>query len=294
MVDCSDIEKTLLGGNDFEKVKDHVVEVYGTKADDALDTNEKLEEYHDGHGDVNYYTCMALLILDPNQEFEHWRSQAKMFLLPAYQLFVPFGMCWYFLVQKDMWTDNGYCCNHSGFVFRFVGFVTFLYSAWQIIDGCDDSSSKFFLERATKYWSLTGRRHALDEAFGFYLCYLSQTLCSYLLLFVTLIIYTSQSDSPLDLLMNCVAINFVLDIDSEWMDDVKQDKAKESAKFLFKRWRDGVLENEEEVKTCMRSEKVLRKNAPKLVNGIIWMGDTGVAVLAYFFVIGWTFCPPQY
>lgn len=297
----SELGADLLGGDSFSKARASLEEKFGSKDDDKVgengaEKNDKIDDYIEELGDCNYYTCIALLKLDPNQAFESFRGNAKMFLLPAFQILVPFGMCWYFLVQKGMFSENGYCCNHENYIFRFTGFVTFMYSGWQIIDGCDDASSKFFLKRAVAHWSLTGSSDAAWEALYFYMCYLSQTLCSFLLLIVTYIIYTNQSDTPLDLLMNCVAVNFVLDIDAEWMGDTQQTKCQAAATFLFKRWRDACVDvdTSEKVREGIKKNQMLRRIAPKLVKFIMHFGDWFVTLLTYTLVVGWTFCPAQY
>jgi len=300
----SGLNKELLGGATFEQARTALEETFGTKDDDKVGPDNAvqndyidayLEELDEGGG-CNYYTCIALFLLDPNQKFETFRGNAKMFLLPAFQILVPFSMCWYFIVQKAMIAENGYCCNHDNYIFRFTGFITFMYSGWQIIDGCDDASSKFFLKRAVAHWSLTGTSYSVSEIFMFYMCYLSQTLCSLLLLIVTYIIYTSTSDTPLDLLMNCVAINFVLDIDTEWMTDKQQGKCQNAAKFLFKRWRDACVQEDtvDIVKEGIRKNHWLRRHAPDIMKAVMHIGDWVVTILTYVLVTGWTFCPGKY
>merc|ERR1712054_287777 len=184
-----------------------------------------------------------------------------------------------------MFNVNGYCCNHINYVFRFTGFVTFMYSGWQIIDGCDDASSKFFLRRATAHWSLTGAPYAFKEMWMFYVCFASQTICSLLLLVLTYIIYTSTCDTPLDLLMNCVAINFVLDVDAEWVTDKQQAMAQESAKFLFKRWRDACIDQEPVVREGIKTNNAIRGEAPGFVRGVMKSGDWLVTILTYLCVV---------
>jgi len=222
---------------DVQVVADKLVEVFGTKEDDKLDKNPKLEDFIEGLGDCNYYTYISLVLLDPEMHLRSIRGNLKMFLLPLFQLAVPFGMAWYRLVQKDMWNKQGICCDDDSYIFRGVGFVTFMYSGWQIMDGAGDSSSKYLLKKAAEHWSLTGLKKSRGAAWQFHLCYASQTVCALLLLIVTYTIYNT-SDTPLDLLMNCVAINFVLDIDTEWMNGSRQKRSKEAARLLFKRWRD--------------------------------------------------------
>jgi len=298
-VHTATLEQKLLQGDklatdSFSQVAAAIAEQYGTKEDDKLETNQKLDDFIEEFGDVNFYVCSTLLLLDPVQEFETFRSQLKLVLLPLFQITVPFAMIWFFVVQKDMITDNGYCCNHTNIIFRFTGFVTFMYSAWQIIDGSDDVASKFFMKKAAKQWALTGQGLSGSATLMFYLGHASQQICCMLLLVLTYIIYTTQCDTPLDLLMNCVAINFVLDIDTEWMDDGKQAKSKVAATYLFKTWRDECVDNEADCRRTMGKLQGLRSIAPALVWGLHKAFETLIWVSAYCLVFGWTFCPASW
>jgi len=298
-MDSKHTNVALLGSTNFEAVRASLVEEFGTKDDDKVDAdgnekNQKIDDYIDEMGEVNYYTCAALLTLDPNQEFVSFRGKLMVVLLPCFQILVPIGMIYYFIVEKDMLADNGFCCNHGNYIFRFTGFVTFMYSGWQIIDGCDDASSKFWLKRAVTHWSKTGDRNGLKEVLLFYMCYASQTLCSLLLLIVTYVVFTNQCDTPLDLLMNCVAINFVLDIDSEWMDDKKQGRSVTAARFIFKQWRDECTDNPDATRKGLESNQALRRAAPGVLKCVMKGGDLLVAFLTYTLVLCWTFCPPEY
>jgi hypothetical protein len=285
------MDASLLGSDDFTAVAKVLREDYGTAEDDKLDKNPKLDDFIETFGDANFYTCMNLLVLDPNQEFASMRSNLKMFFLPCFQILVPLGIVWFFLVEEEMIATNGYCCDNSDLIFRFTGFVTFMYSGWQIIDGCDDASSKFFLKKSVNQWALTGQPIAFKATWMFVFAHGSQIACSTLLLIATYVIYTTQCDTPLDLLMNCVAINFVLDIDSEWMDAGKQDKSQKSAEFLFKTFRDACKDDEQGVRKGIMEFKTLRRSAPGLLRGMANLGEKVVWIGAYMLAIGWTFCP---
>jgi hypothetical protein len=288
------MDAKLLGNDDFAALSKTLADDMGSAEDDKKDTNEKLDSFLEEFGESNYYTCTILMIIDPNQEFESMRSNLKMFLLPMFQILIPAGMVWYFLIKEELFANNGYCCNETNYIFRFTGFVTFMYSGWQIIDGSDDSSSGFFLTKSVRQWSRTGQPADLKMTVMFYLGYVSQQLCCILLLIVTYVIYTSQCDTPLDLLMNCVAINFVLDIDSEWMSDAQQQRAATGAKYVFKTWRDVCIENGADVKENMKRWKGVRAAAPGMVDGIMAGGKWIILVAAYFLVVLWTFCPSEY
>jgi len=277
--------------DELEQMKKVLEDKYGTADDDKKETNEKLDAFIEEMGDVNFYVYTTLLVLDPNQEFETWRSVAKMILLPLFQMAVPFGMLWYFIVQKDMISDNGYCCNHTNPIFRFTGFVTFMYSGWQIIDGCDDAPSKFFMRKAAHHWQRFGLARDFKAAVLFFVGHTTQQVCCVLILYLTYIIYTTQCDTPLDLLMNCVAVNFVLDIDTEWMDDSKQAKSVLAATWYFKSMRDVCKDDMAEISSARQSNKSARNILPTVEYAIHKGAETFIWVSAYVLVVGWTFCP---
>lgn len=283
--------KELYGGKDMDAVKLYLEATMGTKDDDALgdDKNEKLQAYLEQIGDVNFYTYTALMVIDPDAGFETIRSQMKMVLLPMFQLLVPFGMSWFFFVTQDMIADNGWCSNHDGYIFRFTGFVTFLYSAWQIIDGAEDQAALFYLRQAVEHWALTGSTFSWRAIWMFNVGIGSQQICSVLILVLTYITFTTQCDTPLDLLMNCVAVNFVLDVDAEWMGDKQQGKSADSAVCLFKYWRDDELGDRN-----ITDFPFLRRNAVKYLDVMQFLGNTLIKVLAYSLVISWTFCPASW
>merc|ERR1740117_2686445 len=122
----------------------------------------------------------------------------------------------------------------------------------------------------------------------------TQQICCILILYLTYIIYTTQCDTPLDLLMNCVAVNFVLDIDTEWMDDSKQAKSVVAATWYFKQMRDVLKDNEAEVRSAMQTNKGARNMAPKLDFWISHGLETFIVASAYVLVVVWTFCPGSY
>lgn len=279
---------------DITDLEERLAEEFGTAKDDRLDTNETLEEFMNRAGSINFYTYTALMVLDPDEKFEHWRSYFKVFLLPAIQILVPLGACWYFIVEKELVKNHGYCVNHSNIIFRSTGFFTFIYSAWQIIDGREDETAKFFLMKAVQQYSLTGRSTDLKEAWFFWLGDLSQQLCAFFLALLCWVVYVSQSDTPLDLMMNCVAVNFVLDIDSQWISEGQQLRSKTLAKNLFKRYRDVCVNNKAEVIEGLEKNKRARRQAPGRWRRMINAADRIITVFVYFLVFGWTFCPSEY
>jgi hypothetical protein len=290
--DTSD-DLPILGSDGFARVAKQLREEFGSKADDKLENNHKIDAFLEEVGDITYYPCGVLLLLDPCREFNSFRSKLKLFLLPSFQLLVPSGMLWYFLVYQDLFHTNGICVNETNKIFRFVGCVTFLYSGWQIIDGCDDAASKTLLHYSVRHWSLTGHGESLRATFLFFLCNFSQQMCSLFILFLTYVIFTTQCDTPLDLLMNCVALNFVFDIDVEWMTDRMSADSKESAATLFKSWRDVCTYYEADVREQLTENERWRHSAPHLVKGLCRLIDTTIWALTYVLVIGWTFCPAE-
>merc|ERR1711971_1542679 len=95
----------------------------------------------------------------------------------------------------------------------------------------------------------------------------------------------------LDLLMNCVAVNFVLDIDSEWVSSAQQGKAKGFGEDVFKKWRNTCEDNKAEITESIRQFTSLRRSAPGMVAKLCSCGDKIIMVCAYLLAFGWTVCP---
>jgi len=285
------------GPEDFKAVKAQITEIFGAPTDSEEDKEARAKDFVDEMGDANFYTFSILMELDetPGSDIVSTRSRLQLVLLPLFQIVVPFAMVWFFIVHKRLIEVNGYCNDHGSPIFRFTGFVTFIYSAWQIIDGDNDPSSKFMLRHSVKQFALTGSTLSLRATIYFYLANLSQQVSALAILILTYVIYATQCDTSLDLVMNCVAINFVLGIDSEWMNPGKTEKARASAKVIFTLYRDMCHKcgDEDEVREGMKSYRFIRGKAPQLVEAAQWIPSTIIWVTAYFLAVGWTFCPPH-
>lgn len=277
----------------FQNVKSHIAQHLGTKADsDDKEQNAKLKDFIDGYGDVNFYTYATLLYLDDSEgsTFGGLRSYAKIILLPCFQVLVPLGMLWYYLVEKDSFAD-GYCSADGSLIYRGTGLIAFMYSAWQIIDGCYDESARYFLQTSSRMYAMTGGQKAWEGMWLFYLGNLTQQICSICILVMTFVLFNQPDNTPLDLLMNCVAINFVLDIDSEWMDSGKQVKSTDSSVVVYKYWRDICEDYEAEVKSNMNYNHDWRRRAPVVLDNVREGTCNFVWVFAYCLVSCWTICP---
>lgn len=286
----------LHGCSNFELIIKYLENTFGTKSDDREEKNDLLDTFIEEAGDVNFYSYSTLMLLDesPGSDVASYRSIAKLVLLPCFQVLVPLFMIWYFIVEKDLFGDQGYCCNHTNIIFRGTGFVAFTYSGWQIIDGDNDPSAKFFLKHSARQYAITGGRLAWKGTWMFFLGNLTQQLCSTFLLILTYIVFTSQCDTPLDLLMNCVAINFVLDIDIEWMNESQQAKSQSSAQVIWKAWRDVAVEYEGEIKQKMTQNQAFRRSLPATIEAFTSIYSTCIWVGTYILIFGWFFCPPSW
>lgn len=280
------------GSQNFEDIRGFISQKFGSKENEEK-KQDTLDKFIEDIGDVNYYTAAALLVLDDSEgsNFRSLRDQAKLVLLPCFQILIPLGLVWFFVVEKRLIENHGLCHNNDNFIFRVTGSVAYVYSAWQIIDGMSEPSSDFLMQWASKAFAISGSDGCWRAMKFFWMCSLTQQLCSFLLLLATYIVFTSASDTPIDLIMNCVALNFVLDVDSEWMDDDSSNAAKQSATVLFQNWHDEAWDNHDEMQEQIKRNVMVRKYAPRFIKMASIAPGFIIPATGYFLLCWWTFCP---
>lgn len=120
-------------------------------------------------------------------------------------------------------------------LFRLIGFILYLYSVLTLYEGARDECRFLFLEMALSSnkvsWS-----YVLPMLFGE--CLNSFTA---LLLARTLYLIFIDSHRPLDLLIKCIAINFVILIDNEWTSEHMRQQALENFSMFYKKLKEEEL-----------------------------------------------------
>lgn len=194
-------------------------------------------------GELCVYTCLSLKIGGQKAgEAIDW-NLASTFVAPvALQVVVPALM----LVHE---IRNGVViATAMGLEFRIVGFILYLYSIRSMYNNALDECRSILLEMALQYnlpfnyvWPLV-----LGEVINSFAAF---TLC------LTLFTVFCQAANLRDLVINCIAINFIGNVDSEFCTP----QLKEFAVGNFQTVARERFNGDEEPETCSRSlfEKVL-------------------------------------
>jgi len=156
-------------------------------------------------GELCVYTCLSFKIGGRRSGDEvDWNLAGTLTALIALQVLVPVLMLFHELkalarVSPSPWELE----------FRFVGFILYLYSIRRMYNDCVDECRGLFLQMAFQYnlpftyvWPLV-----LGE--------LINTFCAFTLC-LTLFTVFCQANHLQDLVINCIAINFIGNVDSEF------------------------------------------------------------------------------
>lgn len=280
----------LLVPHDLDGVREKLQDEFGFAEDDDQAENPKLDEFLDTMKDLNFYDYLALMKVDPNQDIESWRSYAKMFMLPLMQCIAPVILILHRLpngtiaFEKDL-GDQGICPNDDSITFRGLGLVLIVYSVWQIVDGALEGPTILLSQTSARHFATTSIFPRIYFTFGFWV----QWFCG-LTLMVALYVLLCSSDDPLDIVMNCVALNFLLDVDNEWVTGTNQAKGEKAAEYLFKDLRDTVDKYEDDVRQGLKSRSTFfRTHAEKLMVGSMvaatyFTSIMGHGIAVFFFV----------
>jgi hypothetical protein len=275
---------------DIDTVRAQLAEDFGTSADDDADANPKLDEFTEGLDGLNWYDYIALMMADPNQDVSRTRSYLKTLFLPCIQVGTPFLLIYHQLGDYDF-SENGICPDSDEIYFRVLGFMMMIYSIWQISDAVESGPTTELCRMSARHYSVTAlKSHLFKFSCGFWLqsiCAFSLQICLYILL--------SASDDPMDLVLNCVALNFPLGIDDEWMDDTSRRKATKAAQWLFKDWRDSADNKTELITKRLKTEsKFTRRVAEQWVINYTNIVTSVISLTGYvvsFFFLG---CRPEW
>eukprot|EP00933_Yihiella_yeosuensis_P082286 TRINITY_DN96108_c0_g1_i1.p1 TRINITY_DN96108_c0_g1~~TRINITY_DN96108_c0_g1_i1.p1 ORF type:complete len:313 (-),score=70.70 TRINITY_DN96108_c0_g1_i1:27-905(-) len=281
--------KRLGTNKDIDVAKSQLEEVFGRKEDDDLAENPKLDDWMDGVNEMSFYEFIALVREDTIHNFVNLRQYAKAIFLPMMQVLIP-----YFVISHQYkvfhWEEGGICPDSNQCYFRVVGFIMFIYSLWQISDSVHEGASEFLMRQAAKRYAITGVDFMAHFSMG--VGYMLQVICG-LLLLISLYLLFSSSKDPMDLIMNCVALNFLLAIDSEWMSDTCKKLGADSAKVVFKRWRDTIADNEEFVKERLENA-YFRRHAEAFVTVVFVGGKCMILITGYVLAVFFLFCDPAW
>lgn len=170
---------------------------------------------------LDIYTCCGL---ENGKEFMSGETVAffpAMLLLIVMQALLPV-----LLIFVEI--EAGFYPSEQDVLFRVIGFILYLYSVLVLYEGASDSCRELFLEMALVHD--VSYSYILPMLFGDVMNTVTALLLTRTLYFIFV-----DSHRPLELLIKCIAINFVILIDNEWTSEHMRRQAIDNFKVFYKK-----------------------------------------------------------
>lgn len=210
----------------------------GTATPTTRTEAERIERWIDQaeKGELCVYTCLGLTVGYKPFSKEVMRMLPTLFALVTLQVLVPALLL---LSEIRKFSSYPKVQTHE---FRIAGFILYLYSLRNMYHGALDECRKIFLDLTFEYnlswhyiWPLL-----LGEAINSFAAFI---------LSVTLFCVFCGSLHASDLIINCIAINFIGSVDSEFTDDVMMKRALK----IFREVMEGVAGQHDVEESCGRN-----------------------------------------
>eukprot|EP00928_Gymnodinium_smaydae_P074192 TRINITY_DN57258_c0_g1_i1.p1 TRINITY_DN57258_c0_g1~~TRINITY_DN57258_c0_g1_i1.p1 ORF type:complete len:337 (+),score=59.34 TRINITY_DN57258_c0_g1_i1:134-1012(+) len=252
------------------------------KEDGEYGEYDQFQDFLDKTDCINFWTYMALKIMDPNDSLvdsdDGWREIAKTFLLPLLQLVVPIMIMYENLYNSDEgidWSTNGICPAENKPFNRVIAAVFMLYSLWSLIDSFDYGGGLYLMQKAAFVYKHTGVGPSLWFSIGFF----AQAFCG-IVLILSLYLQMSVCTTILDMCFACFGINFLLDVDDEWVSQKMYLKHCKTRKWLFRHWRDA-----QDAGSVTHSQGWFQRNSVVIARTVINLTKSTVAFCGYFMCV---------
>lgn len=250
-------------GTTFANLKTETGEV------DVSATFERFQELTEqGHLDI--YTCMGLSIGRKGLSLDSLRLVPKIMTVFAMQVVMPILLL--FCSIESAKTHLGEDTHNRAF--RVIGGMLLLYALWFIYDNSIDECRYVLIE-----WAV-GTNLKPSYVWPVLLGEFLNVLTACILVVVLFLIFLSQS-TPQDLLLNCLAINFVGSVDNEFV----QEEAKDDA---AKNFQDSVEDASEEAGAGIHlswTRWALYEGAPAVINTFRVLGVVAVGHFTAFLFV---------
>eukprot|EP00928_Gymnodinium_smaydae_P026443 TRINITY_DN20769_c0_g2_i1.p1 TRINITY_DN20769_c0_g2~~TRINITY_DN20769_c0_g2_i1.p1 ORF type:complete len:311 (+),score=48.62 TRINITY_DN20769_c0_g2_i1:102-1034(+) len=287
-------KEALLQDAISERGRMAMIKEFGTKEDQKAWKEagnegfyEQFQDFLDKTDSINFWTYMALKIMDPDDALidsdDGWREIAKVFLLPLLQLVVPLMIIYENLYNSDEgidWSTNGICPAENKPFHRFIAAVFMLYSLWSLIDSFDYGGAVYLMQKAAFVYRHTGVGPSLWFCVGFF----AQAFCGVVLI-LSLYLQMAVCTTVLDMCFACFGINFLLDVDDEWVSQKMYYKHCKSRKRLFRRWRDACNAG-----SAGHPRSWLRRNISWITRKSVKITKYTVACCGYFMCVFTVVC----
>lgn len=221
-------------------------------------------------GELDCYTCIALSFGRHKLSKRSVRLIPKLLFVSTIQIGVAFLLIIY---MAGKGTGHFYSRDQS-FAFRAVAAMLLMYSCWRMYEGMFDECREWILGLLTS--------PTVKSVSPWYLWPLVfgeiMNVGSASLMIVTLYFIFCQCTRPQDLLINCVAVNFLIDIDNQVVqaDDIQE--AGEDLREAVNEWSASETESQPEV-------ALARRILPYCTRAIHFLVPMASAYFAIFFLV---------
>lgn len=205
-------------------------------------------------GELDVYTCMGL-----SNGSDHFGPRTRNYIPLALMLVImhfilPSLLLAYEVHRFSYWSEN------QDLTYRLIGFILYLYSVLHMYTGAVDECRSILLNlalyRDISIWYIGPL--LVGEIMNAY--------TSFTLTLVLFFVFCETS-RPVELLIKCIAINFVIEVDNNWLtEDMRKDSIE-----LFKRLQTGLLTPDADQPAARVKSFEFGKVSPRLQGVVEWV-----------------------
>lgn len=156
--------------------------------------------------------------------------------------------------------DGGNMATYSDIVswkFRMIGFLLFVFSAWRITGGMDDECRELLLR------CMERRRVPMWYAMPILLGEIMNKFIGIILMAILFMIFC-LTRRPTSLLMNCLAVNFLVDVDTYLVSEDDAEEASENLEVALAEWNQIPEERSMGFQTMIRKQVLFVSEAMRI------------------------------
>lgn len=196
-------------------------------------------------GELDLYTCVALRIGRFGAKSEQVSSLLPRLIIGVVmQLILPIFIIMYQATRATYHTDN------QSLLFRLVGFILYLYAILSTYNGALDEC---------RAWVMNVMVECRVSGSYMYPVLMGEFINAFVgwSMAVTVFLVYCQAQTVEELLLNCIAVSFVTEIDAELCDDDMKDDAHEDLVDAVELWQPLELERGRRPESEQRQDEVL-------------------------------------
>jgi hypothetical protein len=221
-------------------------------------------------GELDLHSCFALSLGNGKWGKQTFRFIPKMLCILILQL----GVAYLFIIYMAGKDTGHFYSSQRSHGFRAVGAMLYAYSCWRMYDSMYDECREYLLAMITN-----PTVKSVSPYYVWPLVYgelMNVGIASVMML--TLYFIFCQCTKPQDLLINCIAINFVNDIDNNFVQTSEMDEAADNFREAVSEWASAEAVSQSGV-------AFIRRLLPYFIRGFHMLVPLVAAFLAIFFVV---------